>query len=35
MNLYAMCLATGGASGWFEEFARTFEKCFIREDRYK
>mgnify|MGYP003321189852 CR=1 FL=1 len=35
MNLYAMCLATGGGSGWFAEFARTFEKCFIREDRYK
>lgn len=35
MNLYTMCLATGGASGWFAEFARTFEKCFIREDRYK
>ena len=35
MNLYAMCLATGGLSGWFAEFARTFEKCFIREDRYK
>ena len=35
MNLYAMCLASGGESGWFAEFARTFEKCFIREDRYK
>lgn len=35
MSLCTVWLATGGISGWFAEFARTFEKCFIREDRYK
>lgn len=35
MNLYTAWLTTGGLSAWFAEFARTFEKCFIREDRYK
>ena len=34
MNLGTIWLAAGGASAWFAEFTRTFEKCFIREDRY-
>ena len=37
MSLYTVFLSGGGSglTGWFAEFAETFEKCFIREDRYK
>ncbi|MBR6536943.1 MAG: amino acid ABC transporter permease [Lachnospiraceae bacterium] len=35
MNLYTAWLTAGESTGWFAEFTRTFEKCFIREDRYK